>query len=123
MTTFEIENRNRKVAKLVGALDVTLCALKAHPYSSYAATLVAAMGAKEWAAVAKAAGCNAPSETTRAQVIAVYAGRPEHVRQAQEQAEWSCAEARTTDAEAVRVSEQAEVERANAMLEACSAGF
>ena len=62
---FEQRNRARKVAKLVSVLD-----------AAHASTdTVRAMTDDEWQTVADAAGVHPPSDTTREQVIELFASR------------------------------------------------
>jgi hypothetical protein len=83
-TIYETAGRAKKVTALVTTLDVRLIALGVHPYSAEAAEVVSRFSDMLWRGLALAAGVRAPSDKTRAAVVAAYAERPVHVARAAE---------------------------------------
>jgi hypothetical protein len=83
---YELRARQEKIVKLVAVLDMHLVACGVHPFSEAAADHAAHFKIEVWERAAKVAGCNAPSPTTIAAIVAVYRARPAHVAAVRKQA-------------------------------------
>jgi hypothetical protein len=76
---YELRARQEKVVKMVAVLDRFLVAADVHPFAVTAAADIEGLSEKAWKRVAQLAGCNAPSPTTIAAIVAIYRDRPAHV--------------------------------------------
>lgn len=74
-TVWEREARQRKVVRLVLAIDSALIPMGVDPFSRDAHLYVSSMSEKAWQIACDHARCQPASETTRAALVALYAER------------------------------------------------